>query len=191
MLDDPNELLSQINEVECKRIQNIDQPSKNEQYKQLFRIIDEYNKLEELEIERQKRIMYKYLADCGIKKVDCCFTYKEIIEKWKQHFLDKISKEQLANCPIEQYLWNVFTYNIISDYKIGIEAKQKFNKANKRDIYVFESDRVCHLNMPNNISASMFRLLYGRDIYFVDGNFKWTFIFKHEDFNEPIWYENN
>ena len=185
-----NEPLVPICNAECERIGNIDQPSQKEQYEQLYRFLHAYNDLADLEKERQKRIFYQYLFDCGLKRTDCRFSYEEISQMWKEHFLNGISKEQLADCPLDQYLWNVFTYDIITNYKIGTEAKQEFNKADKNDIYVFNASSVYHLSMPDNITASMFRFLYGKDIYFVDGNFQWTFILKHEDSYEPIWYAN-
>ena len=191
MYDETDEFLIQLSQKETERIGAMDEQSQRQQYEQLFRVIDEYNKLMDLEEERQMKIFHQYLSNLGVIKMDCPFSYQDAIDMWKKQFLKNISEKQMTNCPIDEYLWNIFTYNIIADYKTGNEAKQAFYNAEKNDVYVFSSDDECvyHLNMPNNISVSMLRLLYGRDIYFFDGNFQWTFIIKHEDCNEPIFYQ--
>lgn len=190
MLDETNDLILQINQIEGERINSIIGKAHDEQYQQLFRVIDEYYRLEELEVKRQKEHLKKYLENLGMKQMLETLTYIEMEKKWKENFLKSISDKQLKSCPIDEYLWNVFTYDIIIDYKIGEKAKQEFNNHAKGNVYIFEEhgSDVYHVYLPENITSSMFRLLYGMDIYIVDENFKWTYIFKHENCNEPIWY---
>lgn len=183
-------LIHQIYKIESQRINELEEIDQEEQYEQLGHIIKEYHKLELLEMERQKRLFHKFLLEYGVKALECSYTSEQLKDLWKANFAKLLSIQQRKDCYLNEHLWHAFSYEFITNYKIGEPAKTAFNQCKKSGFYMFDEDeKSYHLFAPDSLNATMLRLIYGTDTYFMADDFSWTFILKHEEMNEPIWFE--
>lgn len=176
---------------EMRRISRLEEGEQKLQVEQLMRVMDEMNKLEELELERNKRIVKEYLKEIGVELKENSLTAFQLREKWKNTFLSELSEDELKECCIDEYLWHAFTYNKVTNYLEGQEALEAFDKQEKHRIYLFYqlSDDVYFLETHNKLNSKYLRFeKRARDMYIVDEEFTWTYIYKHCD-NKPIWYE--
>ena len=150
--------------------------------------IREYQLREIAEEDYQKQLLKEHLKNIGVTKYISTLTKDDIVNKWKEHFCPLPSRERQKAYYMEEHLWHAFTYNLISAWSEGKEAKEQFERVRKNDVYIFFEDEedVYHVNMPDSVKSCTFRLLYYEDVFFVDGNFEWTFVFTHE--GKAIWY---
>lgn len=176
---------------EMQRIARLEEGEQKLQAEQLMRIMDEMQKLEELELDRNERMVKQELQKIGVLFRESQFSAEELREKWKNAFLENMTDEERQECFINEYLWHAFTYNKITNYLEGQEALESFDKQEKQRIYLFYqlSDEVYFLETHNKLNSKYLRFeKRARDMYIVDEEFTWTYIYKHCD-NKPIWYE--
>lgn len=176
---------------EMRRISRLEEGEQKLQVEQLMRVMDEMNKLEELELERNKRAVKEHLKEIGVELKESSLTAFQLREKWKNAFLSELSEDELKEYCIDEYLWHAFTYNKVTNYLEGQEALEAFDKQEKHRIYLFYqlSDDVYFLETHNKLNSKYLRFeKRARDMYIVDEEFTWTYIYKHCD-NKPIWYE--
>lgn len=179
-------------EKERKRINTLDEADRQLQMLQLIRVMDEMIKLEILERERNRNEIKKQLKSEGVVCKECMYTSDEIKSKWQQAFLSHITKEEKEEWYIDMYLWHAFTYGKekMAGYLEGDDARKAFDNEIKDKLYIFwqGEEQVYYLATNNKLRSKHLRFDMGLDIYVVDSNFTWTFLYKHCD-KTPIWYK--
>ncbi|RCX16353.1 uncharacterized protein DUF4275 [Anaerobacterium chartisolvens] len=177
---------------EYQRISLLDEADKEVQLRQLVRVMKEMNILEEMEKQRNKNEIKKQLKSEGVVCKECQYTSGELKKKWEQKFLSHMTEKQKEECYLDEYLWNAFTRGSMKDYLEGDDAKKAFDDEEKDKVYIFWQleEQVYYLATNNKLSSKHLRLEMGRDIYIVDSDFTWTFLYKHCD-KRPIWYKIN
>lgn len=107
-------------------------------------------------------------------------------KKWVDIFLKDVNTE---GAYIDQFLWHAFSYNRIK----GLEreaAQQALADEKKEVLYLFfndEDDTRCY-RLENAESFNHEMLRYYEDIYVVDEDFAWTYVFTHEEHCGPYFY---
>lgn len=174
---------------EYKRISALDNVDQKVQLRQMIKVMNEMNILEELEKQRVNNEIKKSLIGEGVEFKECPYTSDELKNKWKQAFLSSMTQKDMEECYLDEYLWNAFTYKKVMGYIEGKDATKLFDNMIKDEIYIFwqGEEKVYYLKTNNKFNSKHLRL-ERHDVYIVDSNFTWTFIYKHCD-NEPIWYE--
>lgn len=176
---------------EMKRINNLDEMNRNQQIEQLLRVMDEMQKLEELEWKRNESEAQKQAKKAGLEFLKSNYTAEQLREKWKKVFVADLSEDEKKECEIEEFLWNVFTFGMKTDFLEGDEANKAFSNKIKERVYVFyqHEDAVYYIDTHNKLELQYLRFQKrAKDMFLVDEKFTWTFIYKHCD-QVPIWYE--
>ncbi|CAH0344256.1 hypothetical protein BCI9360_00499 [Bacillus sp. CECT 9360] len=118
---------------------------------------------------------------------------EDLRKQWKQCFTKSISKSVKKNIYFDQFLWHIFSYEIIQCLE-NEEAIEAFNKEHKKDCYVFYQniDDVLMLNNAKEIKPHDFisepQAFYS-DIYIVNKDFTWTYVLTHEKYCGPYFYK--
>ncbi len=174
---------------EYKRISVLDKADQEVQLRQMIKVMNEMNMLEELEKQRVRKEIKKHMIDEGVVFKECPYTSDELKKKWKKAFLSSMTQKEMEECYLDEYLWHAFTYRKIVGYLEGKDALKSFDNKIKDEVFIFwqGEEQVYYLKTNNKLSSKHLRL-DRCDVFIVDSNFTWTFLYKHCD-NEPIWYE--
>ncbi len=116
-------------------------------------------------------------------------TKNELYKKWIEAFASDIPQKIIQKYvkSTGNFIWHVFSWRLLNDdqYLIKNEAKQAYNKINKKDaIFInwFEDkdtkDITCDMYEANALDDYI-------EIYVVGRDFKWTYIKTHEDMCGP------
>ena len=109
---------------------------------------------------------------------------KEFIKKWLNEFAPNMSKSLYKKRIENQYIWHVFSFNIIEKekYLTGYEAREAYNLIDKKDSIVFElwSDENITQPMQEKFNSSK-KLDLLPETYVVASDFSWTYISTHEN----------
>ena len=155
---------------------------------------DFINKIEKLEIEneeeRQKQLfkMKSYFSKIGVRCIEDEYTIEEMKQKWISEFCASLTEEDQKRCHMDQFMWHAFSYKMLEPILEGDVAKNQFDNIKKNDVYMFSENgkKVYRLYLPEKFKCYMLRLIYSEDVYFVDSEFKWTFILPHD--YDCIWF---
>lgn len=133
------------------------------------------------------------LKDKGI--IVTVFTNKgrDFRKQWAESFAKDISKHEKRQIYFHQFLWHVFSNNVLSCLKRQ-KAKSAFDNKVKDECYIFyqENDNVLLLqNIEDLQSENIINEIndYINDVYVVDKDFTWTYILTHEEDLGPYFYE--
>lgn len=137
ILEEHSDNYVQYYSSEMQRISNLEETERKLQVEQLMCVMSEMNKLEELELERNKRTVIEHLKEIGVELQESSLTAFQLREKWKNTFLSELSEDELKECCIDEYLWHAFTYNKVTNYVEGQEALKLFDKQEKHRVYLF------------------------------------------------------
>lgn len=152
------------------------------------------NKIEKLEMEneeeRKKQLlnMKSYFIKIGVRCMEDKYTVKEIKQKWISEFCSLLTEEEQKRCHMNQFMWHAFSYKMVGPILKGRLAKEQFDNEKKPDVYMFSENgkQVYHLCLPERFKCYMLRLIYCEDVYFVDPEFRWTFVLPHD--YDCIWF---
>ena len=175
---------------EMRRIVELEEEEQNRQMKQLIKVMDQMQILEELEIQRNKKHVIEDLKNKGVCFLKSQKTAEELRRKWKEHFLEPfVNLQEMKAIHADEYLWHGFTYGKIPKYKEGQAAIEAFREKEKQKVYVFYQleDEVLYLDTKNQLDVLHLRFeTTGKDMYLTDEEFTWTYVYKHCD-TIPIW----
>lgn len=111
-------------------------------------------------------------------------TKKEFINQWLRNFAPDLSKKDYKNCYVDQYIWHVFSFGLITDGVLkGDEARRAFDKAVKDDCYcldIFGSKTVTD-NLPSKYDTAEKIDNELIEFYVVAKDYTWTYIKTHEN----------
>lgn len=149
-------------------------------------------KMRDEEMERQEKRMIEELEKSGMQIFKTEYSSEDLKSLWIKHFAKDLTQEQKDNCNIEAYMWQAFTYDYLLPTAIRDQAREEFRKADKSDVYIFSDTKdelVYHVSLPKDVEFYQLRLFQSEDVYFMDGQFRWCYIFPHDWFE--IWYKAN
>lgn len=127
------------------------------------------------------------------KKVDfqVLDNLEEIRNKWIEKFAGNLTERERKEISIDNHLWHIFSYRK-KDCLEGEDAVEAFNNLRKKgyyvffdyDIYTYEDffgyeNKVFEVFGWNKMKAEDFSC---DDIYIVDKEFTWTYVYTHEGF---------
>ena len=127
------------------------------------------------------------------KKVDFQVLYnlEEIRNKWIEKFVGNLTERERKEISIDNHLWHAFNSEK-KDYLEGEDAVEAFNNLRKKGYYVFfdydryddedlfgYENKVFEVFGWNKMKAEDFSC---GDIYIVDKEFTWTYVYTHEGF---------
>lgn len=120
-----------------------------------------------------------------LKKFDASKPEK-LRQKWVEIFLNGVDTK---NIYIEQFLWHAFSYNRMKGLEKGA-AQQALANEKKEVLYLFFNDEgdTRGYRLENSGAFTHEMLRYYQDIYVVDEDFTWTYIFTHEEHCGPYFY---
>lgn len=104
--------------------------------------------------------------------------------KWIETFAPGLSEEEYKSCYVNQYLWHVFSYGLVSKDKVlsGNSAREAYKQANKENaitIQMWDDD-----NKTSEITEEYknWEVIDNiPELYVVDREWKWTYISTHEN----------
>lgn len=149
-------------------------------------------KMRDEEMERQKKRMIEELEKSGMQIFKTEYSSEDLKSLWIKHFAKDLTQGQKDDCNIEAYMWQAFSYHYLLPTAIRDQAREEFRNADKSDVYIFsdmENELVYHVSLPKEVEFYQLRLFQSRDVYFMDGQFRWCYIFPHDWFE--IWYKVN
>ena len=127
------------------------------------------------------------------KKVDfqVLDNLEEIRNKWIEKFVGNLTERERKEISIDNHLWHAFNSEK-KDYLEGEDAVEAFNNLRKKGYYVFfdydryddedlfgYENKVFEVFGWNKMKAEDFSC---GDIYIVDKEFTWTYVYTHEGF---------
>jgi Domain of unknown function (DUF4275) len=120
---------------------------------------------------------------------------EELLEQWEEAFAKHLSKSQKGKIRFNQYLWHVFSFKKIKCLE-GQDAIDAFNKLKKNVCYIFYQDdeNALMIENANKLKAEDItnkKEEYIDDVYVVDKDFTWTYIYTHEEICGPYFYKTN
>ncbi len=112
-------------------------------------------------------------------------TKQKFINQWLHHFAQGINKEQYEKYIKNQYIWHVFSWELIKPdgLLIGNAARQAFNEAVKTDCFFCDMDRnggVTDKLSPQCDTAEKIDENLS-EFYVVAKDYSWTYIKTHEN----------
>ncbi|PEY99555.1 hypothetical protein CN326_23300 [Bacillus sp. AFS018417] len=133
------------------------------------------------------------LKSKGILVIELKNKSEELQKKWEEAFAKHLSKSQKSKIYFYQHLWHVFSYNKIPCLEQQ-KARDAFNKVKKNGCYIFYQDKENALLLENAKSLKAENILkeingYIEDVYVVDADFTWTYVFTHEEYCGPYFYQ--
>ena len=111
-------------------------------------------------------------------------TKSKFINQWIRHFAFELSKQQFENYVKDQYIWHVFSYELIDHQEllIGDDARKAFNDLTKNDCIccdMFNGNGVMdNLSSKFDTAEKIDEEL--KEFYVVDRDYSWTYIKTHE-----------
>ena len=139
--------------------------------------------------------MYGTIKYRGESMAKFSMTKQKFINQWLRHFAQGINKEQYEKYVKDQYVWHVFSWELIKPDRllIGDAARQAYNEAVKTDCIFCD--------MYNNGGVTdKFSLQYDTaekidenmtEFYVVAKDYSWTYIITHEcDLCGPYFLRN-
>lgn len=132
------------------------------------------------------------LIDKGISVIELTNKGQELRKRWGEAFANDISKNQKKQIYYRQYLWHVFSSDVLPCKK-GQGARKAFNTIMKDECYIFYQEYKNALLLNNAgclFSNDIINQIEGyiHDVYVVDQNFSWTYIQTHEEDEGPYFY---
>lgn len=111
-------------------------------------------------------------------------TEQEFINRWLRHFASEITKEQYEQYIEDQYIWHVFSWDLIEPdtLLVGDAARQAFNQIEKTDCiccYMFNKSGVTDQLSPCYDTAEKIDAELA-EFYVVAKDYSWTYIKTHE-----------
>lgn len=122
-------------------------------------------------------------------------TSQEFEKKWLKTFVPDLTKDQYDKCYIEQYLWHVFSFELIPKEKVlsGNEAREAYEKADKENAIIinfWDCDEKTQSSVIDEKSKKWEVLDEKPETYVVDSEWKWTYVSTHEnDWLGPYFYK--
>lgn len=111
-------------------------------------------------------------------------TKQKFINQWLRHFAAELSKEQFENHVKDQFIWHVFSGELIpfDGLLTGNDARQAFNKADKDDCIC------CDMYNGSGVSGKLSPVFDTAEkidaklteFYVVAKDYSWTYIKPHE-----------
>ena len=111
-------------------------------------------------------------------------TRQKFINQWLHHFAPNLSKEQFRMYVKDQYIWHVFSWNLIKadGLLIGDNARHAFNQIVKTDCIccdMFDNCKVYDKLEPQYDTAEKIDDNL-TEFYVVSKDYSWTYIKTHE-----------
>jgi len=111
-------------------------------------------------------------------------TKQKFQNQWLRHFAGNLSKEQFEKYVNNQYIWHVFSWELISSQNllIGDTARSAYNSKDKSECIfcdIFGSDGVTDKCSALNTSAETIDDAF-TEFYVVSKDYSWTYIKTHE-----------
>ena len=110
-------------------------------------------------------------------------TKQKFINQWLRHFAPELSKDQYKQYVENQYIWHVFSFNLIESdlLRIGDAARQAFDQIEKNDCVCCDifGDGVMN-KLPMGCDTA--EKIEGKfsEFYVVAKDYSWTYIQTHE-----------
>lgn len=111
-------------------------------------------------------------------------TKQQFINQWLRHFAQGLTKKQLEQYVKDQYIWHVFSYNLINPRELltGDDARQAFNEEAKTDCIFCDmynnggvTDKLsAQYDTAEKIDTEL------SEFYVVAKDYSWTYIKTHE-----------
>lgn len=109
---------------------------------------------------------------------------KDFIQKWLNTFAPNISEEFYKERIENQYIWHVFSFDVIEKekYLIGKKARIAYDLIDKKDAIVFRlwDEKKTTQPMQAQFNSSK-KLDHLPETYIVAPDFSWTYISTHEN----------
>lgn len=114
-------------------------------------------------------------------------TKQKFQNQWLRHFAPNLPKDQFVKYVKGQYIWHVFSYNLISfeNLFIGDAAREAYNNQDKTEcIYcdMFGNSGVSDKISSCNDTAEKVDAEFS-ELYVVSKDYSWTYIKTHEGNN--------
>ena len=112
-------------------------------------------------------------------------TKQKFINQWLRRFAPELSKKQFVQYVKDQYIWHVFSFNLIPAESLltGAEARQAFDKAEKADCIccdLFGGNGVMD-SLPSDCDTAAKIGAQMKEFYVISGDLSWTYIKTHEN----------
>jgi len=140
-------------------------------------------------INQHKKILEGLLDEEGV--------YFEELSKVEIFNLQKLWKEKFKAKTLPNYelqLWHTFSPDSFTNYKEGEDADKKYQNQPVKEFFIWGGDRGyrCFGNKLPNLERLKkvprdFGIIY--DLYVTHKNFKWTYVYTHNDFCGPYFAE--
>jgi hypothetical protein len=136
----------------------------------------------------------KLLKDKGFLVSEFKNKGSELRKHWEEKFTHTLSKSQKQKIYLNQHLWHVYSYNKLSCLE-GQQATEAFNKLKKNVCYIFYQENENAIMIENARSVKAEDVInnidgYIDDVYVVDKDFSWTYIYTHEKFCGPYFSQS-
>ncbi|MCP3764805.1 DUF4275 family protein [Domibacillus sp. A3M-37] len=134
------------------------------------------------------------LKSKGILVTKLISKKEDLRKQWEEAFAKHLSKSQKGKIYFHQHLWHVFSYNKLSCLEEQ-KARDAFNKVKKKGCYIFYRDNQSVLLLENAKILKAEDILKDvddclEDVYVVDKDFTWTYVFTHEEYCGPYFYQS-
>lgn len=110
-------------------------------------------------------------------------TKQKFINQWLRHFASDLSKTQLDRYVKGQYIWHIFSFNLITNvFHEGDAARKAFNQADKRNCIccdIFGDGGVTD-DLPSWCDSAERIDEQFAEFYVVSNDYSWTYIKTHE-----------
>lgn len=111
---------------------------------------------------------------------------QEFEKKWLEKFAPHMTQEQYDSCYIDQYLWHVFSYEIIPREKVltGDAARAAYDAADKEGAItirlwdISKDIRTAEIIEKYKKAKPLDKV---QEFYVVDKDWKWTYVSTHEN----------
>lgn len=112
-------------------------------------------------------------------------TKQKFQKQWLKHFAPNLSKEQFEKHIKDQFIWHVFSWNLIDCEKllVGDNARQAYDAANKTECIfcdLFSGNGVTDKLSPRCDTAEKIDAEFS-EFYVVSKDYSWTYIKTHEN----------
>lgn len=109
---------------------------------------------------------------------------KDFIQKWLNTFVPNISETFYKDRIENQYIWHVFSFDVIEKekYLIGKKARMAYDLIDKKDAIVFRLWDEKKITQPMQAQFNNSKKLdHLPETYIVASDFSWTYISTHEN----------
>jgi hypothetical protein len=133
------------------------------------------------------------LKDCGISVMELNNKGQELQKQWGEVFAKDLSKNQKRQIHYGQFLWHVFSYELLPCKK-GQTARNAFDIVLKDECFIFyqNNKNAFLLEKSGGLKSDhIINEIEGliHDVYVVDKYFSWTYIQTHEEDCGPYFYK--